>query len=401
MKGHSRQVFLLLALASIGALPCYAQTGDPVADARIHFGPLGLTPSIALTDLGVDSNVFNSVDDPRRDFTAKLSPRAKSWFRAGRSRTSVAAQADLVYFQKYASQRSIDSAADARFEILSNRITPWVAGGYSSGRQRVGPEIDLRSRLVTTDVAAGVDTRITAKTHVNLSAQHDFYRYDAGAFFFGSSLQETLNHRTDSAGVQYRQSWSVLTTFVLQGEVFRDRFEFSPLRNADSVRAQAGFDLDPFALVSGRVRVGYRKLNGVGGGVPDYSGVVASVGTGVTLKGRTRLELVGERDVDYSYDITYPYYVLTGATLTATPRLTDNWDIQARAGGQRLAYATNDPNGLTNRIDRVVLFGAGIGYRLGRDMRIGLNVDRQRRSSPLQRRDYNGYRIGTSVTYGT
>jgi hypothetical protein len=361
---------------------------------------LGITPSIALTNLGVDSNVFNSVDNPQRDFTATLSPQVKSWFRAGRSRTSVAAQADMIYFQKYASERSIDSAVDGRFEVPWNRLTPWVAGGYSSGRQRVGYEIDLRSRLVKTDAAAGLETRITAKTHINLSAQRDVYRYDADAFFLGSSLREALNRRTDSAGIEYRQSLSVLTTFVLQGEALRDRFDFSPRRNADSVRAQAGFDLDPFALVSGRVRVGYRKLNGVGGGVPDFAGVVASVGTGVTLKGRTRLELVGERDVNFSYDITYPYYVLTGGTLTATPRLTTKWDVQARVGGQRLAYATQDPNGLANRIDRVVLFGAGIGYRLGRDMRIGLNIDRQRRSSPVQRRDYDGYRIGTSVTYG-
>ena len=50
--------------------------------------------------------------------------------------------------------------------------------------------------------------------------------------------------------------------------------------------------------------------------------------------------------------------------------------------------------------DRLRMMGVGVGYRMGRDMRIGFNVDRERRESPVQRRDYLGYRTGISVTYG-
>jgi hypothetical protein len=46
------------------------------------------------------------------------------------------------------------------------------------------------------------------------------------------------------------------------------------------------------------------------------------------------------------------------------------------------------------------MVGVGVGYRMGREMRIGFNVDRERRESPVQRRDYLGYRTGISVTYG-
>src|SRR5581483_1165434 len=116
------------------------------------------------------------------------------------------------------------------------------------------------------------------------------------------------------------------TTLVAQTDFLQDRFEFSPERNANSIRAEAGFDLDPDALVSGRVRFGYRQYVGTGGGVPDYRGPVAAVDTGVTVfrERQVRLQFTGQRDIDYSYDLVYSYYVLTGGTLTVTPRLTQS-----------------------------------------------------------------------------
>jgi len=45
-------------------------------------------------------------------------------------------------------------------------------------------------------------------------------------------------------------------------------------------------------------------------------------------------------------------------------------------------------------------YGAGVGYLIGRDLRIGFNVDRQERTSELADRAYEGFRYGASVTYG-
>jgi len=166
-------------------------------------------------------------------------------------------------------------------------------------------------------------------------------------------------------------------------------------------RLETGFDLTPFALISGRGRVGYRALNGHST-TPDYSGLVATVAAGSTIKRRTRVDVAAERDVNYSIEAAYPYFLLTGATVVATPRLTRRWDTQARFGVQRLAYRGEEGMSdlLRNRIDRLRVIGVGVGYRLGRDMRIGFNVNRERRASPVQRRDYLGYRTGISVTYG-
>jgi hypothetical protein len=182
----------------------------------------------------------------------------------------------------------------------------------------------------------------------------------------------------------------------------RDTFEFSPDRDSESTRVVTGFDLGDQALIAGRGRIGYRQYTNVSGAVQDFTGLVASYGVAMTLAGRTRIEIAGQRDVNHSYELAYPYYVLTGATVTGTPRLTNNWDIQGRLGLQRLAYRAADsvPGALSARTDNFRLFGGGIGYHLGREVRLGVNVDRQRRTSPLHLRDYDGYRIGTSITYG-
>jgi hypothetical protein len=397
-----RTTVVLLACACLSTSAAHAQDDDPVETARIQAGPLGLTPTIALTNLGVDSNVFNTFEDPKKDFTFTISPGADLFFRAGPSRLEVNSRADLVYFHEYSSERSLDGDIDGRWEIRWNRLTPWVAAGYSSGRQRTGYEIDARSRREIKDYAAGAELRVASKTRIAASAQRTTYWYDADEVFLGTSLQEVLNRQSDTFGLQYRQSLTVLTTLVVHGERMRDTFEFSPERDSESTRVLAGFDLGEQALVGGRARVGYRKHTNVSGAVPEFTGLVANYGVVLTVAGRTRFEVAGTRDINHSYELAYPYYVLTGATLTATPRLTDSWDIQGRVGMQRLAYraAEGALDALPDRADQHRLLGGGVGYHLGRDIRIGFNVDRQRRTSPIRSRDYDGYRIATSITYG-
>jgi hypothetical protein len=374
---------------------------DPIERARIQVGPLGLTPSVALTSLGVDSNVFNEFENPKSDFRFSVSPKIDAWLRAGRSRLFVSAGSDLWYYNQYASERSADGMMNTRFEVRASRVTPWLTGSVISGRRRMGYEIDLRFRGTTRQMGAGVDLRVAGKTRLGLMAGHVNYDHEP-ADFLGSNLREVLDRRADSAGLQVRHALTPLTTFVVSGEVARDRFEFTPSRNANSARIDTGFDLLPFALIGGRGRVGYRRFRGTGGELQPYSGVVASVAANSTVRGRVRIEVALDRDITYSWELLYPYYVLTGGSLTITPQLTPRWDVRGRAGAYDLGYraAVGVPGLLTDRVDRFEMFGGGVGYRLSRDVRIGLDVDKERRRSPVRRRAYEGFRTGVSVSYG-
>ncbi len=375
------------------------QPEDPVTTARVRFGPLGLTPGITLRNLGVDSNVFNEFENPRRDFTATLSPELKAWFRAGRTRTSGTATADLVYFKTFGSERSIDRSASGRFEVPGNHLSPWVSGRIATSRQRAGFEVDARLWRTTTDLEAGTAIRLAPKTRVLISGSRLGFRFEDEAVFLGSDLSEALNRDTNLLRLEVRHSLTPLTTVIARADALTDRFITTHERDADTVRVQAGLDLAQRALISGKVLLGYATLKGVGGGAPDYKGLIGTIGAGITVFGRTRVELAGDREVAYSYDLTYPYFLQTGGMITVTPRLTDVWDIQGRIGVQRMAYASRTGTQGLPRTDHATTEGGGVGYRLGRDLRIGLNLDWQRRTSPLQTRTYSGLRIGTSATY--
>ena len=55
---------------------------EPDAEATMRFGPLALRPTIALSNAGVDTNVFNSSDNAHGDFTMTFAPELL--FYAGR-----------------------------------------------------------------------------------------------------------------------------------------------------------------------------------------------------------------------------------------------------------------------------------------------------------------------------
>lgn len=400
MRLHPR-LLLCLSLTCVltAGRPAGAQQrgDDPVETARIQIGPLGVTPAIAVSNIGIDSNVFRSEERPERDVTFTVSPGATAWLRAGRTRLTLEGRSDMVYFQRYASERSLDGTIGGRYEIRANRLTPWVAGQWTSGRQRVGYEIDARSRRVERQTGAGVDLRLRPNTDITLSVQRTDHAYDADAMFLGTSLYEVLNRRGESMAIGLSQRLTSLTTFKLEGQQIRDRFVHAPARDADAARLLAGFDLEPFALISGSVRVGYQRFD-LRDNVPDYTGLVAWADAAYTLLGRTRFDVVGQREINYSFDVASPYYVLTGGQLTVTPRLSSHWDLQGRIGRHQLDYRA--AHGGSGRVEHHLLHGGGIGYRLGASVRVAFDVDREQRASGVPGREYRGYKMGVSMTYG-
>ena len=53
-----------------------------------------------------------------------------------------------------------------------------------------------------------------------------------------------------------------------------------------------------------------------------------------------------------------------------------------------------------DRVDHVQTYGGGIGYHLGKDTRIGFNIDHNQRNSAIALHQYTGLQYGFSVTVG-
>src|ERR1700681_3319661 len=109
--------FLLLQ----GTSGAQARSEDPRTTSRMHVGPFYMTPAVALTELGIDTNVFNAAGQRSQDFTFTVTPglvTALPLARRGLLRLST--RGDLVYYQRYASERSVNPQVALRGELYLN-----------------------------------------------------------------------------------------------------------------------------------------------------------------------------------------------------------------------------------------------------------------------------------------
>ena len=375
---------------------------DPEEMGRFHVGFIRFTPSVTLTNLGVDTNVFNELEDPKDDFTASFGPKAEFWTRFGpRVRVYGNVGVDYQYFQEYDSQRSFGTSNVARLEIDLGRLTPFAEGQYTNTRVRPGFEIDARARHEDLSGRAGAAFRVGGKTQLVGWVREDEFRYDdAGAPSIDASLSRALDRDSTYYGGGPIVAVTPLTTFLLEVEVGEDRFVHSPERNADTWKVMPELRFKPFALIDGRLALGYRQFETVSALVPDYGGFIASVDLGYTLRA-TRFSGQFNRDVTYSFETVEPYYLQTDWNFSVTQKITNVWDVVGRAGRYALNYETVGLPGLVRRRDEGDRFGGGIGYTLGEYMRLGFDVNYIDRTSDADiTRNYDGVRAGFTISYG-
>src|SRR4029450_8693733 len=124
----ARAPFLLALAACVFSASTHAdaQTQPPEAieTMPIHAGPVGLHPSLSVTNAGVDSNVFNSAANAEDDFTATIVPRIVARVRAGRLMFSYGAATDFVYFKDFKDEQSVNFASDVRLDANLGHLQP-------------------------------------------------------------------------------------------------------------------------------------------------------------------------------------------------------------------------------------------------------------------------------------
>jgi hypothetical protein len=271
-----------------------------------------------------------------------------------------------------------------------------------SARQRPGFEIDARSQLYVHGFNGSVELHALSKTFFGLRGERRTYDFAQDAFFVGTSLRDMLNRTTTTGALTVRYRLTPLTTLTLDVSRAQDRFAFSSSRDSNSTAITAGVKLDPFALIKGSASFGYRSFQPFSASVPEYQGSTADFDLSYVFLGRTKLGIQGARDVQYSYLINRPYYVLTGIRGSIGQQIFGPLDAVGRIGIQRLDYRDRASTIVATaaRTDYVHSYGGGIGYRVGRDVRIGFNIDHNdRTSSAVDVGGYNGWTYGTSVTY--
>lgn len=376
------------------------QTPEAIESMPIHAGPVGLRPSLSVTSVGTDSNVFNTAGNPQEDFTATIVPRVVARARAGRLMFSYGAASDFVYFTEFKDEQSVNFGSDVRLDGNFGRLQPYVSTGWVSTKERMNAELDARVPRTQRTIVGGTRILVASRTALVFNVRRYDLDFDEGTEFRGADLAHNLNSRADSVEGGVQLTLTPLTTLNVTASMQRDRFEAAPERDANTIRITPSLQFDPTSLIRGTVSVGYRHFETLDPALPDYSGVIVQVLAGYTLLDRTKFDLDVARDVQYSYEDLEPYYLSTGGRLTVTHQLVGPFDVQAFGGRQSLGYRSAAPAG-ENRTDRVDTLGAGVGYRFHPQFRVGFTWEENRRRSDLPDRRYERRRLFASLTYGS
>ena len=219
------------------------------------------------------------------------------------------------------------------------------------------------------------------------------------AQFRGVELDRSFDGRRRTVDVGLSVALTPLTSFTAALAREEQRFDQDPERDSTSWRVTPGLSFSPTGLITGAATVGYRRFQPVSPTLPGYSGLVSAVSVGVTLYGRNQVQVVFNRDVQYSYETANTYYVGTGGNVTWTLSVVGPIDVRGTAGRYMMDYGRVAAQA---GVDTTTTYGGGVGYRFTNRARLGVNAEWSRRESDRSaERGYRNHRIFAGLTWGT
>ena len=404
---------LALALVLLRAAPAIAQGGDggpDTAHVRVRLGPLMMNPTIAISNIGIDHNVFNDPPDkqPKQDFTLTITPLSDFWLHLGRAWVTASLNEQINWYKKYASERTANNTYKLGVTMNGALVNLKADGSYTNARERPGFEIDTRAARKETNVSGSLDFHALSRTFIGVGAVRARTRFAAEAEFLDPqtgvnvSLQDTLNRVSTSYSVNARHALTPLTSLTFSGSRSYDKFEFSPNRDSTATSASVSALFSATALISGGVTGGFSNFQPADPALPGYQGFVGSADLTYVLLGSTRFALNATRGVQYSYDAAQPYYLQSRVGGSIAQQIFGPFDVQVRGDLSYLDYRNRAGAVIKvpDRVDRVTTVGAGVGFHMGKDLRLAFNVDQNNRTTRVQEHAYEKFLVGTSLTYG-
>jgi hypothetical protein len=401
---------------SLGLLTCIAVTGwttalaaqarpvptpDPFGHVRV--GVVSFTPTVRLTNIGFDTNVFDLTGTQRQpaDFTATVEPGVETRVATPRLDARVSSTMSLVYYRKYASERAVNPRVDATVEQrMSSRLSLYGKGAFGYSKGRAGYEIDSRQRSLSHSAVAGA--RIgNRKLEVDLHGSYAGAAYDPDALFMNVNLSETMNQTSRGVGGGLKFRLSPYTSVTTLLDATATRFEFSADRDTNSYAGSVGLEFHPRAVLAGTATVGYRVLTPLSARTPNFSGFTPRAGLTYTLRDVLSIGVGAQRDVEHSFYSDRPYFLYTLYEASIRQALFHHLDIGASVQHTTLEYQPFVIRGLLLPplpTDVVRMVTASLGIPIVRKFRVGWYVQRWERLSID--RPYETTRVGLEISVG-
>ncbi|HVZ23989.1 MAG TPA: SLBB domain-containing protein [Vicinamibacterales bacterium] len=377
-----------------------------ISDREVHairFGPVSFVPSAALTEVGVDSNVFNSAGQPVSDFVTSGGPAADLIFDVKPVRATVTGALEFVYFKDYASQRAVNRTGSATLDIdPSRRIRFHLAGNTNITNDRPDSEIDARVPRIYQSVEASVLVRPWQRMSFEVGFSNFDQWFTAPFVYLGVDLADTLTERVQAATLTTNWILTPFTTITGSAAVSTHRFDINPRRDADANEFTGGALWHAGGLLSGEARVGYMQYLSRDPGNPDLRGLIGDVDVFYTPAERTRIGATVSRSTSDTYHEQFAFALVDRLGASVQQGFLRRYDVLAESYLERWDYkspnfVTGHPTDGYETSFRHVL---DIGVRTG-PVRTGIDVTYlQRFADFLQGRNYNTLMLTANVTYG-
>lgn len=382
----------------LGLWPQASRAQTPIKLGRVTF-----RPTLKVSNLGFDTNVFNEAVNPKRDTTFSVRGITEMQFRVRGGEVVASTEPWIEFYRQYTSQRSANITQTVRFERPINRVTARLGYSVTNLRDRPTLEIDTRVRRLLTSFIGGADIRVSPRTTIRAEYQRSGLTFRTGQLVGGANLADVLNRTGNDFLISARYSATVLTTVLLTAEKLTDHFETRPDRNSSGWRLMPGVEFSRYALMSGRASAGIRSFTPKNPLVKPFRGLGAASELSTTIRGSLRITGGFDRDIEYSYDVTVPYYLRTGANITGVQRVGERWEFVGAASVQRLANALGRPvtaavaPGAASTSLKGTTGEVSAAYWFAPRLRLSFDARHNGRVTPVQHT--TGWQVGSSVTY--
>lgn len=370
-----------------------------VGDIRLGRA-LTVTPVLPLTEVGVDSNVFNETGERQSDVVVQLTPEVGVNADLRRLRMDGYLSAGLVYYRRFESERAVNPGYGITMALdLARRVTLTGRHDFLSSRDRFSFELDPRVRREVRTSYAGVELGPWGRVGFRVSAEAADTGLPDSVIFAGQDLQRTLEERARRATAAVEVELSPATSVSLSLSAASHRFPSFEERDADSGEFRVEAILGRGSFIQGRAHIGFLRYDLFEVTAPDYSGPTFGGELWHTWRERTEVGVRGTRGTSSSFQNTVSFAVIDRYGGWVRQALTNRFDVVVQADQDTYTYrnfgfeATGQsaPDNL-----RGIRASAQFGVLL-RDSRVALQSTYEERQGGFA---YNGWRWGIVYSYG-
>lgn len=382
-------------------LPLREDVQQQLEKSRVRMGIFRLQPSFAIRDLGYDSNVFGTQDNPVGDWRSTISAGTRAIIPLGNKvYLRGTAVPEYTWYQKLTNRRGFGGNYQGSLLGLFNHLSVEGGGAAFKGITLVNSELERAAMGTRTDAYANAELQIFQRLALfgAAHAQRQRYSLTAEDRAQGDHLEDLeRNESVARGGIQYR--FRSFFSISAAAEKTRTNFQTQTLRNNETNAAVLGIRYDrPRSFLN--VSVASRRGEGRDplSIFPHYRTTTGSYYAAHELASRILLDAYGNRGVVYSLTIVNPYYFETRNGLGLTVPLGRRAAV--RAFGETGTNSYPIPIQAVKRTDDVRGWGGGFALRLYRNLTLVAIASDTRYTSNAPDENRSIFRLATSIGLG-